>query len=54
MSLTYLPGTGVQVEFKGDVKGVVPGADFAQALFRIWLGPSPPNAGLKEGLLGKG
>jgi len=44
----------VQVEFKGDVKGVVPGADFAQALFRIWLGPSPPNAGLKEGLLGKG
>ena len=54
MSLTYLPGTGVQVEIEGEAKGTVPGADFAQALFRIWLGPSPPNPGLKEGLLGKG
>jgi len=54
MSLTYRPGAGVQVEIKGEPKGTVPGADFAQALFRIWLGPSPPNPGLKEGLLGKG
>src|SRR5436309_2416077 len=54
MSVTYRPGTGVQIEIRGEAKGTVPGADFAQALFRIWLGPSPPNAGLKEGLLGKG
>lgn len=54
MSLTYLPGTGVQVEIKGQARGTVPGADFARALFRIWLGPTPPNPGLKEGLLGKG
>ena len=54
LSVTYRPGTGVQVEIKGEAKGTVPGADFAQALFRIWLGPSPPNAGLKQGLLGKG
>ncbi|HKB08536.1 MAG TPA: chalcone isomerase family protein [Candidatus Polarisedimenticolia bacterium] len=53
MSFTALPGKGVTVEVQGDVKGTVPGADFAQALFGIWLGPAPPNPGLKEGLLGK-
>ncbi len=54
LSLTYRPGAGVEVEIRGVAKGTVPGADFARALFRIWLGPSPPNPGLREGLLGKG
>ena len=53
MSLTYRPGAGVQVEIQGETKGTVPGADFARALFGIWLGAHPPNPGLKEGLLGK-
>jgi hypothetical protein len=53
MSFTYLPGTGVTVEVQGTTKGIIPGQDFAQALFNIWLGASPPNPGLKEGLLGK-
>jgi Chalcone isomerase-like len=53
MSFTSLPGAGVSVEAQGAVKGVIPGPDFARALFGIWLGPSPPNPGLKEGLLGK-
>lgn len=52
LSLTSVPGAGVEVEVQGEAKGTVPGADFAEALFRIWLGPSPPNPGLKEGLLG--
>jgi hypothetical protein len=30
----------------------IEGADFARALFLIWLGKHPPNAGLKKGLLG--
>ena len=53
MSFTYVPGAGVTVEVQGATKGTIPGPDFAQALYGIWLGPSPPNPGLKEGLLGK-
>jgi hypothetical protein len=54
MTLTYLPAKGVVVEIKGEVKGTIPGADFAQALFAIWLGARPPNHTLKLGLLGQG
>jgi hypothetical protein len=51
--LTYVPGTGTTVVIKGEAKGVIPGADFAKALFSVWLGPEPPNKEIKEGLLGK-
>jgi len=54
MTLTYLPGKGVVVEIKGENRGTIPGADFARALFTIWLGESPPNQNLKMGLLGRG
>jgi Chalcone isomerase-like len=54
MSFTYFPGTGVIVEVQGQTKGTLPGADFARVLWSIWLGPNPPNPGLKEGLLGRG
>jgi len=54
MSLTYLPGQGVVVEIKGEVMGTIPGADFARALFTMWLGARPPNQALKIGLLGRG
>jgi hypothetical protein len=47
-----VPGKGVVVEVKGHVETTIPGADFARALFAIWLGPEPPNTALKEGLLG--
>ncbi|MDX1440558.1 MAG: chalcone isomerase family protein [Rubricoccaceae bacterium] len=52
LRLTYKPGAGVRVEVNKAVKGTIKGDDFAQALFSIWLGPNPPNAGLKTGLLG--
>lgn len=51
--LTYLPGTGTQVEIQGKVVGTFTGKEFADALFAIWLGATPPNAELKTGLLGK-
>ncbi len=51
--LTYEPGTGTTVELAGQKKGTIPGAPFAQALFRVWLGDHPPSASLKSGLLGK-
>jgi hypothetical protein len=52
LSFTYVPDTGVTVSVKGKTKGTIGGADFARALFSIWLGPKPPNSGLKKGLLG--
>lgn len=52
MMFTYVPETGLEVSVKGIVKGTIPGEDFASAFFSIWLGPNPPNSGLKEGLLG--
>jgi hypothetical protein len=52
LTFTRLPGTGIQVEVNGVVKGTIPGDDFARALMSIWLGPNPPNPELKSGLLG--
>jgi hypothetical protein len=54
LAFTYVPGQGVEVRAGGAVKGTIPGDDFAQTLFAIWLGPHPPNAGLKAGMLGRG
>jgi hypothetical protein len=53
LAFTYLPGQGVEVRAGRTVKGTIPGDDFAQALFGIWLGPHPPNEGLKAGMLGR-
>lgn len=50
---TYVPQAGVSVEVLGQTEGTIPGSDFARALFSIWLGPKPPNPGLKAGLLGR-
>jgi hypothetical protein len=51
--ITYLPGTGTRLELNGKEAGVIPGKDFADALFAVWLGSKPADAGLKEGILGK-
>ena len=51
--ITYVPGTGTRVEIKGKEAGVIPGLDFAQAVFSVWLGVKPPNEELKTGLLGR-
>lgn len=52
LTFTQIPGKGVAVEVKGEVKGMLAGADFARALWGIWLGDRPPNPELKKGLLG--
>ncbi len=52
MSFTYTPESGLEVSVKGEAKGTIAGADFAREFFAIWLGPAPPNPGLKTGLLG--
>jgi hypothetical protein len=46
------PGTGVEVNMNGAVKGTIKGDDFAKALLAVWLGADPPNPEIKSGLLG--
>ena len=50
-SLTYLPGRGTELGLNGRPVGVVAGADFASALFGIWLGPNPLSDELRRELL---
>lgn len=52
LTFVRLPGTGTQVSVNGAVKGTITGDDFSRAFISIWLGPEPPNAELKSGLLG--
>jgi hypothetical protein len=50
--LDYFPSKGTSVRIKGIEKGVIPGADFFQALLKVWLGPEPVSQSLKRDLLG--
>jgi hypothetical protein len=50
-ALTYLPGVGTELSLNGRPLGTVEGADFAAALFSIWLGPNPLDDNLKRALL---
>jgi Chalcone isomerase-like len=50
-SLTYVPGLGTELALNGRRKGVIPGADFAAAYFRIWLGDQPIDSALRDQLL---
>jgi len=52
-SISYRPGRGTELALNGEAKGVVEGADFASALFAIWLGPSPIDDELREMLLAR-
>jgi hypothetical protein len=50
---TYLPGAGTTVAVKGADKGTIEGKEFADALFRAWIGPRPgPGEDFKKKLLG--
>jgi len=52
LTFIHKPGTGLQVDVNGAVKGIVKGDDFAKAFLAIWLGADPPNPEIKAGLLG--
>ncbi len=52
LSLTYLPGKGTVVKSQGQELTTIPGKDFADALFAVWLGKVPADQHLKEQLLG--
>ena len=51
-SLTYIPGRGTELALNGEPRGIIEGAEFAQAVFSIWLGPRPINNSFKKQILG--
>lgn len=52
-ALTYVPGVGTELALNGAPLGTIEGADFAAAVFAIWLGPKAIDASLKAQLLGR-
>ncbi len=52
VAFTYVPGAGLGIAIGDRARATIAGADFARVFFSIWLGPHPPNASLKRGLLG--
>lgn len=50
---TYLPGKGTTFAMNGAEKLKVASPSFTHAVFSVWLGPKPPNADLKKGILGQ-
>ena len=51
-SLTYIPGRGTELALNGEPKGLIRGADFAAAIFSIWIGDKPINKSFKSNILG--
>jgi len=50
---TYVPASGTRVSVKDMEKGTIESKEFADALFKVWIGPHPgPGEGFKKQLLG--
>jgi hypothetical protein len=52
-SLTYIPGRGTELALNNQPKGLIEGADFAAAVFAIWLGSKPMSESFKKQILGR-
>ncbi len=53
MIVTYVPGQGTTVAAGDATPVTVEGRDFADAMFRNWLGARPADDGLKKAFLGR-
>ena len=51
-TLTYQPDLGTSLSLNGELLGTIPGADFAEAYFGIWLGEQPLNEKFRDQVLG--
>lgn len=51
--LTYRPGIGTELAKDGVPLGTIEGADFAAAVFGIWLGPKAIDGGFRDRVLGR-
>ena len=52
-SLTYLPSVGTELRLNDELLTTIPGNDFAEAYFGIWLGKQPLDVELRDQLLGR-
>lgn len=52
--LRYVPTEGTTLLFNGKPVVTLPGEDFAQAYFGLWVGANPLSDGLRDRLLGVG
>jgi hypothetical protein len=52
LRLAYTPGRGLEVRANGQLLGTEQNDEFANLVFRIWLGEHPPDSKLKAQLLG--
>lgn len=50
-AMTYHPGEGTVLSLNGESLGLIPGDDFARAVFSIWLGANPINKNFRDQLL---
>jgi hypothetical protein len=50
--LSYTPETGTVLSLNGEPLGAIPGVDFAEAYFGIWLGEKPLNEKFRDQVLG--
>lgn len=48
--IAYLPGTGTRFKFEGREPFVIPGKEFADAVWGVYLGPKPLTDDIKRGL----
>ena len=48
--IAYLPGTGTRFKFEGKEPLVIPGKEFADAVWGVYLGPKPLTDAIKKGL----
>ena len=51
-ALTYVPGVGTELSLNDESLATIPGEDFAEAYFGIWLGDQPLDEDLRDKLLG--
>jgi hypothetical protein len=52
IDMTWVPDKGTEIAVRGTNAGTIEGRDFADALFSVWLGPSPVQDDLKAALTG--
>jgi hypothetical protein len=52
-ALTYVPGRGTTLRLNGNALATIPGYDFADSYFRIWLGDDPISGTIRDELLGR-
>jgi hypothetical protein len=53
LRVEYAPGQGTTISHSGGARGTVEGKEFADAMFRTWLGDHPADESLKEAMLGR-